>query len=325
MGAMRALDGVLAMITARRAWPVAVLVLALIGAALFLFHLTEAEAHALGDALVYALPGLVAMEFVGIALDVLSARSITRDRAFSFSFWVRITLTAYVLAALLPAGRMVGEASRAAALSPRMGRMQSALALTSLHALHVFTAALVCLGCGLIVQHRTLAAASYASALFMLGIAATLHFTPHLIASRFGASARAGAAPERVRITRIAFLSQLALRLLTLARGALLLASTHTQITLPSLGAIGSVQFISANAGDAIPGQAGATEGTFALFADALGTHATGALTLALVMRAARIVSVLLAASLSLILAKQTDADPSDAEATPQGHCQPEP
>jgi hypothetical protein len=322
---MRALDGVLAMITARRAWPVAVLVLALIGAALFLFHLTEAEAHALGDALAYALPGLVAMEFIGITLDVLSARSITRDRALRFSFWVRITLTAYVLAALLPAGRMVGEASRAAALSKQLGRMRSALAFTALHALHVFSAALVCLASALALQDETLAAAAYASALFMFGIAAFLHFAPNALAHRFGASIEGVSLPMQMPLSHLAIASQLALRMLTIARGALLLASMDVVLTLPSVASLAAIQLVAANAGDAIPGQAGATEGAFAFFAEAMGTHATTAITLALVLRAARIATVLIAASLSLILAKQTDADPSDAQATPQGHCRPEP
>jgi hypothetical protein len=216
--------------------------------------------------------------------------------------WVRATALTYASTALLPAGRVAGEAARAATLAPQVGMRRALAACTRLQICALLANVVISGAC--VVAVRFSRATALASALALNALACAALATAFLAAlrskrvanwldGRFGFSH--DPAQSRPPLTRPRALVAQGFCVLgrtsqTLQYAVVLLAVGGLVTPASALTAQG-IHLVGAAAGDVIPGQLGAMEGTYRLFAGALGfgSRPELALTMPLLVRVAQL------------------------------------
>jgi hypothetical protein len=215
----------------------------------------------------------------------------------------RATLAAYVASVLLPAGRAGAEAVRVAAYSKYVGGTR-ALAASAAFQVPALWGTAVLIGLSGAVSAVTLGVDAPLTWIFALHATASavLGFLLFLVlrrgtlgghlgrliprfAERAASFDQAAALPTELYVGAFAWAvaaraTELALFAIVLAAVGLPASPTHSTLAA-------GIQVVGATAGEAIPGQLGAVEGSFSLFAGALGLppHSSTAVTIPLLVR----------------------------------------
>ena len=252
------------------------------------------------------LPIVVLLEATFATCDSLAARVLlgTTGRAVTGSSWIRATALAYASTVLLPAGRIAGEAARAAALSRDVGVPMAVAACSRLQSCALLANAVVCLACVTVVGHRggdvlrvalavNVIACSALAAVF-LGALRSKRLTAWL-GERFISIAGMEAPTPLAEIGVARTFAAQSLCVLgraaqTVQYGVVLLAVGGIVTPTSALTAQG-IHLVGAAVGDVIPGQLGAMEGTYRAFAGSLGLGAdlASALSMPLIVRIAQL------------------------------------
>lgn len=224
-----------------------------------------------------ALVPLVLLELLQLALETRAADAIypsSPDKAR----WAS-TRAAYAAGLLLPGGRAVGEALRAARRGvPTEVAIRGA---TTLHALYVGGAAITLFAIAPCLEGslRTLALSGGG---WNVLVVLALVVLPRVLAKRPRTAhldpARIGPAAAWLALSRAAHLVQAFVAVHAMG---------HT-----SGAPLEALQLLSASAADAVPAQIGALEGAFSTFADALRATPPEALVLALLLRGSRLATM---------------------------------
>jgi hypothetical protein len=259
--------------------------------------------RAVADAALAAIPILPVLALLETAAAALEARAAWLLGGGGRRSVLRGAIAAYASAQLLPGGRALGEALRAAHVAADVGAPRAAMTGLLAQGLSValvpFVAAL-----GLVVlPFEPVLAALLASALvWNAGLAAVLllvaprsprlvrWLAPHAAASADVAAPR----PESIARATAALVLARALRFAQAALVALTLASGGARAAV----GVEILQLLAATAGDAVPGQAGVLEATFAAFSGVISERTAAVLAIPLVLRAARLALLLPAAAI---------------------------
>ncbi len=254
------------------------------------------------------LPIIVGLEMAMAVCDAVAVRTLLGATGAQVPprGWVRSTGLAYGACILLPAGRLTGEAVRAAVLATSVGLARATLACAHLQASALAGNAVISL-VGLAVlatltprpsvlllalAANGLACAVLASAVFLLarhpGTGAWLrkrlaHLLPPLSDTASGDSV---AGPRRQAV-----LWCVVARLLQTLQYGVVVAAVGGAFGVTQAFAGQGIHLVGAAVGDAIPGQMGATEGSYRAFAHVLGFAAdpARAIAIALLMRAVQL------------------------------------
>lgn len=259
-------------------------------------------------------PVIVGLDLAYYTLETLAHRVLLgahRDRA-PVSAYVRAGLVAYVVSVLLPLGRGGAEVARTASLGPYLGVARVSAAGAQLLPVSLFANAIcssaiaVVAACYLGAQHP-LFFALLLNALATAGLGALLAFgMRHAVWSLFlrrwfpaavsFSAAFQRALRQRKRDLWAAFgLCVLSRFAETLVRGCILLA-VGGSVTWASALLLEGVHLVGGTLGDAVPGQLGALEGTYWVFADVFSERgaAATAVSMALLGRVAQLLLALL-------------------------------
>ncbi len=254
------------------------------------------------------LPAIVGLEALMAVLDAVAVRGLLGPIGAQVpaAGWVRATGLAYGACILLPAGRLTGEAVRAGSLGATVGIARATRACARLQACALVGNAVISA-----IGIAVLFAAPQRPTMLLLALTANGVACGALATAVFvlASQPRVGAW-LRKRLAR--FLPPLdgsdpavwavgqtlpAIGLCTLAR--VLQALQYGLVVVAVGGSLGvtnafaaqAIHLVGAAVGDAIPGQLGATEGSYRAFAHVLGFAANPAraLAVALVMRAVQL------------------------------------
>jgi hypothetical protein len=234
------------------------------------------------------IPLVVVLE-VGITATDLAAARILAGGGIRPRTWLRSSALAYATCAVLPAGRMAGEAARASVLKADVGLARAAAACA-----RVQTAALV--GTAFI---------SLVGALAALGNSVVL--TGALLANAILCTALAGAVLFAIRWTWLAKLlpqvgaaipraatvkASLACmggRVIQACQYAVVLGAVGGAVTPRGALIVQGVHIVGATIGDAVPNQLGITDAAYRVFANALDLEPARAVSIALAIRVAQL------------------------------------
>jgi hypothetical protein len=249
---------------------------------------------------------VVLLEAVCAVGDAAAARVLlgSAARAVTGATWIRATAAAYASTILLPAGRLAGEAARATSLAGCVGAAAAVGACTRLQACALLANATISLAC-LYVALRS-GVTTLAGAIGLNALACGVLGAALLVVLRSGRAA------TWLR-GRFAFLADIkspsryvaAGRLRTIAAESLCVGGRCVQamqygVVVLAVGGVATpataltaqgIHLVGAAAGDAIPGQLGAIEGSYRVFAAPLGFEGdlTRALSIPLVVRIAQL------------------------------------
>jgi len=247
------------------------------------------------------LPCVVLLEACRIGTEALAARDLFASLKASVPVGalVRAQLVGYSIGNVLPVGRMAAEASKAGLLKSHATLPKTAAVAAVVQALHLIASAIILLPC--VVAARS-AQGSVALSFVILGQCALLaasgstllllaYFAP-LGSLAFVRFPKIGAALEQFRsaLRQLPGFPASALGWLVLNRTlqvvliGILLHAVGSRWSLSSALVAQGVLLIGATAGDFVPGQIGALEGAFTVFAWAMGTTPRNGLAVALLI-----------------------------------------
>lgn len=234
------------------------------------------------------LPLVLALEVAIAATDFVAAR-ILAGGGIRARTWLRSSALAYATCAVLPAGRMAGEAARASVLKADAGLGRAAAACA-----RVQTAALV--GTAFISLVGALAAWSTSAilggALFANAILCAALASAVLFAIRWRWLAKwlpQGGAAIPSAATAKASLACMLGRVVQACQYGVVLGAVGGTMTTRGALVVQGVHIVGATVGDAVPNQLGITDGAYRVFADALGLEPARAVSIALAIRVAQL------------------------------------
>jgi hypothetical protein len=227
------------------------------------------------------------IEGARVGLDAYTTRELLRARGeLTFGAVFVAQLASYPATLLLPAGRAAGEAVKASLLAPRVGVSRAAAAAVVAPPLALAATFVVSLPCLAAAAARwgahPLTVAIGVQASTAVGLAVLLVLTAR--SPRVGwvtrrISARLGARVQAVQaevtalpvVPRGALTAQICNRCLLVAQVSVLAAAVGVGTSLVAALSTAGVHLVGLAAGDAVPGQMGATDAAFALSSDSLG------------------------------------------------------
>src|SRR6266508_3382749 len=251
-----------------------------------------------------ALPFLAlvfALEGCRIATELFAAQSLfgRLKGVVPTGALVRAQLVGYAVCNVLPVGRAACEATKAGLLAPHAGLPKTAAVATIAQALHLIASAIILVPCVVAARH---ASASLALSLTIFGQCALLaaiggvlllvaYFAPRRIPWLKGIPKLAAAleafraAMRQLPSFPIAALGWLVLhRVLQVVLLAVLLRAVGSAFSLTGPLMAEAVSLIGASTFDFVPGQIGALEAAFGLFATVIGTTPANAVAVALLI-----------------------------------------
>jgi hypothetical protein len=278
------------------------------------------------------LPVILALELVQLGTDILSLRSILRERRTQIPVrtWLRSTALAYAMMILLPAGRAAGEVGRAALFSRHIGAPRAAAASTQLQAAYLSANGLLSAGACVAVGslfgfHSTLALLLAANVVFQAIIATGL--IAILWDARIGrwldrqrrrwmpgakeAPPLEPQARHRLPWGALAFCTLA--RTAQLAQYAVILHAVGGVVTVRNAFVAHGIHLVGASLGDMVPNQLGVVDGTYLAFAGALGFADTPARALSIAF-VAHVAQLILASACVLLVALTRQASAPDEE-----------
>jgi uncharacterized membrane protein YbhN (UPF0104 family) len=302
-----------------RAWVLAVVGLAA-GIALALWALGRIDTEAACALMASALPLLpvaLAIEAMRIGAEALAARSLFRamNVPITPTALARAHLVAYSVLNSMPMGRVAAEVTKATVLSSQAPLANTSAVATISQALNLIGSACILVPC--IVAARA-AHASFGLAATLLGQCAVLGATglvllafAYFVPVRWRLLARvpriaAGLEQFRAAMRALPSFPWAALgfivvnRLLQVGLLALLVHAVGAEFSLARPFVAIAVLITGASALDFVPGQVGALEGAFTMFASAMQLSATAALALALLVHAIQFSWILVGAAMML-------------------------
>jgi uncharacterized membrane protein YbhN (UPF0104 family) len=227
------------------------------------------------------LPLALSIEALRIVVELLSARKLFAMLRSPLSLvpLARVQMVGYSIGNLLPAGRAVAEATKAGLLAPLTTVANAAAVATTSQGLHLLASAFVLLFSSL---------AALASLHEVLGVSRMAPAEGKWFARlpRFGAGLQAfrRALHALPAVPAAPFAWILASRLLQIGSIATLAHAIGFRAG-PIAAFMGEgILLTGASMGDFVPGQIGAVEGAFAIFASQLGTSKANAIALALLL-----------------------------------------
>ena len=296
-----------------------------IGVALLIYLVKRTEPVQLLHALERAgswLPLLVVFEALLLVSDTVAfAALIAPARAVTLRGWLRSSAASYVCCVLLPAGRAVGEAARAALVAPQTGAKRAVVAGTELQAVSLLADGIVSAVGACVVFWAVGGAQHLASALLGNGWLVTLAGAALLCAVRSPATGTwikkklprlASVLPQGESGARGSAWSAGAWSVL----GRLLQVFQYGTAIFAVGGAFGvksafvahGVHMVGATVGVFVPNQLGVAEAAYLVFANVLGFGGAPARALAamLAVRCAQILLVIACLSIMALLREPT-------------------
>jgi uncharacterized membrane protein YbhN (UPF0104 family) len=246
------------------------------------------------------LPLALSIEALRIVVELLSARKLFAMLRSPLSLvpLARVQMVGYSIGNLLPAGRAVAEATKAGLLAPLTTVANAAAVATTSQGLHLLASAFVLLFSSLAALaslHEGLASALALQAAILAGAGMTVLGVSRMAPAegkwfarlpRFGAGLQAfrRALHALPAVPAAPFAWILASRLLQIGSIATLAHAIGFRAG-PIAAFMGEgILLTGASMGDFVPGQIGAVEGAFAIFASQLGTSKANAIALALLL-----------------------------------------
>jgi hypothetical protein len=304
-------------------------ILLLLGTALLVHLAIRADPRQVFQALQRAggwLPLLAALEALLLVTDTAAfAALIASARAIPARGWLRSSAVSYVCLVLLPAGRAVGEAARAALAAPYTGAKRAAIAGTELQAVALIADGLVSLVAAVVIFCSLGSAQHLASALFgncwlvALAGAALLYLVRRPSAAswvlekaprlaRFlprGASGPAGSAWGAAAWSVLG-------RAIQVLQYGIAVFAVGGAFSVRSAFVAHGVHMVGATAGVAVPNQVGIADGAYLVFAGVLGFGDAPARALAamLAVRCAQLLLVIACLSVVALL-REPSSTPS--------------
>jgi Lysylphosphatidylglycerol synthase TM region len=299
-----------------------------VGTALAIWALGHAGsrlAYALVIGALPILPLAAAIEGARIGAEALAARSLfcAIKRPIPLSVLSRAQLFGYSVGNLLPVGRVAAEVSKATVLSSHAPLADTSAVGTAVQAIHLLASAIILVPCIAAARssHASLALAAtlLVQCAVLAGAGGAL-----LIGARFAPASggafrrlpRVSAALEQFRsaLRRLPSFPGAALgwvlvnRLLQVVLIALLLSAVGATLSLarPFVGQ--AVVITGATAFDFVPGQVGALEGAFGLFAKSMDLTVPAAVAVALLIHVIQFLWVLLGVGAMLFARRRADA-----------------
>jgi hypothetical protein len=303
-----------------------------LGVALLIYLVKRTEPVQLLHALERAgswLPLLVVFEALLLVTDTVAfAALIAPARAVTARGWLRSSAVSYVCCVLLPAGRAVGEAARAALAAPHIGAKRAAIAGTELQAVALIADGFVSAAGACVVFWSIGGAQHLASALLGNGWLVTLAGVALLYAVRSPAVGMwlkakvprlAGVLPQgeggpRGSAWSAGAWSVLGRALQVLQYGIAIFA-VGGAFGVKSAFVAHGVHMVTATLGVAVPNQVGIAEAGYLVFADVLGFGGAPARALAAVL-AVRCAQILLVIACLSIMALLREPPPPARAAT---------
>lgn len=282
---------------------------------------------------------VVGIEGLRVLLDALATHLLIvgaaregEPRSAPAGVLLRSQLAAYPVVLLFPAGRAAGEALKATMLGPYVGLGRAgaaaiwsqALTLACGFAISLPSFAVAALRLGLT---HALTIAIGIQALTALGLGAVIALAArahnvtkalHRVSSRLGIAA--GLAQESVRAVGwpvAPFSVMLGNRLLLAVQLVVLTLGLGLGDGGRGLLVLGA-HLVGAAAGDLVPGQIGATEGSLALWADSIGVAVESAIAVALLFHASQLAWTLMGALATLIGSQMPMTSHSRSQRAPE-------
>lgn len=281
-----------------------------VGVAAVVFLIRDAGADRVADVLWRArwfVVPIAALEITWFSMDALALRRLLgaeRAARVPLSAWIRSAMMAYGWMILLPAGRAGGEVARATELAPYVGGTRAAAGAAHLQSVTMMANSVISVPCylacalrvgpfeplSLLVAVNALATAVIGGVL-MLG--ARNSRVGAWLGNRFNALARHGdSLDDALRRQRSFPAVPLALtslgRTIQATQYGLVLVAVGGSLSVGNALIAEAIHLVAAGLGDMVPNQAGISEGTYRLFAGALGLGdaPARALAIALLIRA---------------------------------------
>jgi hypothetical protein len=268
------------------------------------------------------------LEVAWVSMDVLALRILFgADRAsrVPLSAWLRSGMVAYGWMILLPAGRAGGEIARAAELAPHVGGTRAAAGAAHLQSVTMMANSLISVPCYLAAAARVgpfeplslLIAGNGLVTAFIGGIVMFGARNSRIgawLGARFNWLARHGdslddALRQHHGFPLVPVLLTTGGRVLQTVQYGLVLVAVGATLTLPNALVAEGIHLVAAGVGDMVPNQAGVSEGTYRLFAGALGLgeEPARALSIALVIRAVQFSLGAVALGVGAVWSRRTD------------------
>ncbi len=264
------------------------------------------------------LPLVIALELARLSLDAVATWVAYGNRARDVPFrsLLRAQLISTVVSTLAPAGRVAGEATKAALVSPYTGGATAMAAAATSQAAALVSTGLISIPCAVAAYLMTgpswltlalgvhmvvlvLAGASMRAGMRARGLGAWLKRRFHRIAPHtetFQESARSsGLLPVRP------ILATLLGRLLQVVQYGVLAVAVGIDVTVVGALVAQGLNLVALAVGALVPGQFGVSDGAFALSARAFGTTAAKAMSIALIAHAMQVLFVLVGALTPLV------------------------
>ncbi|HEY5373342.1 MAG TPA: hypothetical protein VIK01_06625 [Polyangiaceae bacterium] len=303
------------------------MLLMFLGITLLIYLVKRTEPAQLLHALEQAgswLPLLVALEALLLAADTVAfAALIAPAHAVTARGWLRSSAASYVCCVLLPAGRAVGEAARAALVAPHTGAKRAVVAGTELQAVSLLADGIVSAVGACVVFWAVGGAQHLASALLGNGWLVTLAGAVLLCAVRSSAAGTwlkekfprlAGALPRGEIGTRGSAWSAGAWsvlgRLLQVLQYGIAIFAVGGAFGVKSAFLAHGVHMVGATVGVFVPNQVGVAEAAYLVFANVLGFGGAPARALAAVL-AVRCAQILLVIACLSVMALLREPAPS--------------
>ncbi|HYO71903.1 MAG TPA: lysylphosphatidylglycerol synthase domain-containing protein [Archangium sp.] len=269
-------------------------VFAVLGVALLAMLVQHAGAEELGRVLSRAAPWwplVLLLEVVRLSLDVVATWVAygRRAREVPWPCMLRAQLISTAVSSVAPAGRISGEATKAALLGPYTGGATALAAAATSQAASLVSGGLLCLPCAFAAYLRT--GASWLT--LALGVHA-------LVLLLMGLGMHAGMNGRALPPVRPLVATLLGRALQVVQYGLLALAVGIDTTAVEALLAQG-LHLLSLAAGALVPGQFGVREGAFALSAEAFGTTPALAMSIALLAHGTQALFVLLGSLTPLV------------------------
>lgn len=267
---------------------------------------------------------LLVLELSRAGCELLSTRAVLGEhaRAVPWPVMLRAHFLAQVVATLMPAGRSLGELSKAALLTPYVGGPRAAAVGASGQIIALFVNGAVGLAGGAIVLAWG-SAGTVVALFFGYGAVLTLAATALVVAARSrvlrgalerGDGERAAAFAQAVRSKTAlgprAIAAQCAGRLAQTAQLGVIAYALDVPSGLLAAPLLEAVYIAGSSIGDFIPAQLGSVDGVLALAAPILRVSSANAIALGLTLHAVQITGAALAAVLASLLARSRAAAP---------------
>lgn len=276
-------------------------------------------------------PAILALEAGILACSTMALRALYGAAAARVppSQSVRAALIGYAVQGLVPAGRAAAEAARAALLASWVGAGTAGAAATRMQGVVLVANGLVSIPAAIVAAISVHAYWLPLAIAINAGITLALGTSLLFVARRVHVGAWLGRRFERAgafgteldaALQRAPGLPWRAIAWETAARavqvvqnGILIVCVGGVLGLVPALCAEG-VHLVGAAVGDLIPAQLGATEGNFALAADALHISSASAVSVALLAHLAQLVWVLVGACVPLVWRARVATPPREQE-----------